>query len=214
MGHQRIGTLPATRKWKAVIALITGGASANEIAAETAIAAEQSLAGCGNSPTSCGEWHVVAVVEPEFASDCAVWLEIGVSVPEHFGSLVATVEVEMGSGRAVPALQPDLDCAKLNLAPLAVELDMTRTEHVDIVRIPAFNLGDSPAAEHLGWARRRHATTANSLGRRTRLQAAAVSMTTQPTRAKPRCRVRRNPAAALIQPNGSSIRLRRRWLTP
>jgi hypothetical protein len=43
MGHQRIGTLPATRKWKAVIALITGGASAAEVAAQTALAAEQSL---------------------------------------------------------------------------------------------------------------------------------------------------------------------------
>jgi len=102
------------------------------------------LAGCGNSPTSCGERHVVAVVEPEFASDGAVWLEIGVSVPEHFGTLVAAVEVEVGSGRAVPALQPDLDCAELNLATIAGELDVTRTEHVDILRVPAFNLGDPP----------------------------------------------------------------------
>ncbi len=35
--------LHATRKWQDVIALITGGASAAEIAAETALAAEQSL---------------------------------------------------------------------------------------------------------------------------------------------------------------------------
>ncbi len=36
----------------------------------------------------------------------------------------------------------------------------------------------------------------------------------RPTRlARPRWRVLRRPAAALIQPNGSSIRLRRRWLT-
>ena len=49
MGHQRIGTLPATRKWKAVIALITGGASANEIAAETAVAAEDSLKAASKS---------------------------------------------------------------------------------------------------------------------------------------------------------------------
>jgi hypothetical protein len=49
MGHQRIGTLPATRKWNAVIALITGGASASEIAAETAIAAEDSLKAASKS---------------------------------------------------------------------------------------------------------------------------------------------------------------------
>ncbi len=51
MGHQRIGTLPATRKWKAVIALITGGASAAEIAAETAVAAEHSLQRASRNPT-------------------------------------------------------------------------------------------------------------------------------------------------------------------
>src|ERR1700712_4339945 len=50
MGHQRIGTLPATRKWKAVIALITGGASANEVAAQTAIAAERSLEDASRNP--------------------------------------------------------------------------------------------------------------------------------------------------------------------
>lgn len=50
MGHQRIGTLPATRKWNAVIALITGGASANEVAAQTAIAAERSLLDASRNP--------------------------------------------------------------------------------------------------------------------------------------------------------------------
>lgn len=51
MGHQRIGTLYASRKWKAVVALITGGASAAEIAAETAAAAEHSLKEASSNPT-------------------------------------------------------------------------------------------------------------------------------------------------------------------
>lgn len=51
MGHQRIGTLHASRPWKAVIALITGGATAAEVAAETAIAAEHSLDEASRNPS-------------------------------------------------------------------------------------------------------------------------------------------------------------------
>lgn len=43
MGHQRIGLLHASKKWNAVVALITGGATAAEVAAQTALAAEHSL---------------------------------------------------------------------------------------------------------------------------------------------------------------------------
>jgi hypothetical protein len=42
--------------------------------------------------------------------------------------------------------------------------------------------------------------TSSSFGRRTRLQAAAVSVSSQPTRAVPRCRVSRKPPVVLIQP--------------
>jgi hypothetical protein len=43
MGHQRLGILPTTRRWRQVIALITGGAGAEAVAAATADAAEASL---------------------------------------------------------------------------------------------------------------------------------------------------------------------------
>ena len=43
MGHQRLGKLPATRPWQAVVALITGGANAAELAAAVGKAAEGSL---------------------------------------------------------------------------------------------------------------------------------------------------------------------------
>lgn len=49
MGHQRLGILPATRPWKDVIALITGGASAAAVAAQTATAAEDSLMAASES---------------------------------------------------------------------------------------------------------------------------------------------------------------------
>ncbi len=51
MGHQRIGTLYASKQWKGVVALITGGASAAEVAAETALAAERSLLEASRNPS-------------------------------------------------------------------------------------------------------------------------------------------------------------------
>ena len=51
MGHQRVGTLHASKKWNAVVALITGGASAAEVAAETAIAAERTLQDASGNPS-------------------------------------------------------------------------------------------------------------------------------------------------------------------
>lgn len=43
MGHQHLGELPASKRWREVIALIAAGAGATEIAAATAEAAEKQL---------------------------------------------------------------------------------------------------------------------------------------------------------------------------
>jgi len=43
MGHSRVGTLPKTRDWTAVVQLLRDGAAVNEIAAASAKAAEASL---------------------------------------------------------------------------------------------------------------------------------------------------------------------------
>ena len=51
MGHQRIGKLPATRQWNAVIELIAGGADVSAVAAASADAAESSLAAYANDST-------------------------------------------------------------------------------------------------------------------------------------------------------------------
>jgi hypothetical protein len=48
MGHQRLGKLPTTRPWRAVIALVTGGADAAEVAAAVGQAAEESLQRAGD----------------------------------------------------------------------------------------------------------------------------------------------------------------------
>jgi hypothetical protein len=124
------------------------------------------------------------------------------------------LKVEVGTGRAVLAVQSELHSTKFDATAITVELDVPRTEHVDVAGVSAFDLDDPPTAEHGGTTRLLHAAFSSNLGRRTRLHAAAVSVTTQPTRDRPRWRVLRNPAADLIQPNGSSMRLRRRWLMP
>jgi len=170
------------------------------------------LIGCGNSPLLGDEWHVVAVVEADFTGKGAIFWEVGVTVAGDLGAFVAAMEGEMRSRFAVPAIETDLDDAEFDVAIVMVELDVTGSEHIDVVGIPALDLDDAPASQHLGCRSLRHAVFASSLGRRTRLHAAAVSVTIQPTRARPRWRVLRSPAAALIQPNGSSMRLRRIWL--
>ena len=43
MGHIRLGKLPATRKWQQVVALLSGGASVEQVAGASAAAAERSL---------------------------------------------------------------------------------------------------------------------------------------------------------------------------
>lgn len=51
MGHVRLGRLPRTRKWNQVIALLSGGAGADEIAAATSDAAEKDMLRAGKDPT-------------------------------------------------------------------------------------------------------------------------------------------------------------------
>jgi hypothetical protein len=50
MGHQHLGTLPGSRKWRHVVQLISGGANVNELAAATSAAAESQMADAGNDP--------------------------------------------------------------------------------------------------------------------------------------------------------------------
>ena len=57
-----------------------------------------------------------------------------------------------------------------------------------------------------------HAGAPSSFGSRMRLAAVAVGVSIHAMRPRPRCLVFRKPAVALIQPNGSSVRFRMRWL--
>ena len=50
MGHQRLGSLPQSRKWRHVVELISGGADIDDIAAATSAAAELSMIAAANDP--------------------------------------------------------------------------------------------------------------------------------------------------------------------
>jgi hypothetical protein len=48
MGHQHVGTLPGSRKWRQVVQLISGGADVAELAAATSAAAENQMVDASN----------------------------------------------------------------------------------------------------------------------------------------------------------------------
>ena len=50
MGHQHLGVLPASRRWREVVGLITAGAGAIEIAAATSAAATKQLSSASEDP--------------------------------------------------------------------------------------------------------------------------------------------------------------------
>src|SRR5262245_34519553 len=50
MGHQHLGTLPATRKWRQVVELISGGADVRDVSSATSAAAEQQMVDASDDP--------------------------------------------------------------------------------------------------------------------------------------------------------------------
>ncbi len=134
--------------------------------------------------------------------------------PEASSISSLPAQVKRDAGQGVTAVQAALDGAEDELpAAISVELEVTRFEHVDELGDPELHRRDPPFADQGMFAGSGHAALVSSFGSRTRLQAAAVRATIQPTRGSPRWRVLRKPALTLIQPKGSSIRLRMRWLT-
>lgn len=62
MGHQRLGRLPASRTWDSVVALIAGGAGAQESAAAVSKAAEPALAKIADDPAlRLGFWLLTQI---------------------------------------------------------------------------------------------------------------------------------------------------------
>ncbi len=51
MGHQKLGSLPRSKRWDQVVGLIIDGATVTNVAAATALAAERSMPDVSNDPT-------------------------------------------------------------------------------------------------------------------------------------------------------------------
>jgi hypothetical protein len=50
MGHQHLGTLPRSRRWREVVHLVSGGANVQNVAAATSAAAEQQMLDASDDP--------------------------------------------------------------------------------------------------------------------------------------------------------------------
>lgn len=153
-------------------------------------------------------------MEADRAVEGAIVLKVGGTVTGSLVHLVAPGPGEAEASSSGAAVQTTLNGAEDELAAaVGIELEVSGFDHVDELGVPELHRGDPPFADQGMVADLGHAGLARSLGSRTRLQAATVRATIQPTRGSPRWRVLRKPALALIQPKGSSIRLRMRWLT-
>ena len=74
MGHQHLGTLPGSRKWRQVIDLISGGADVQDVAAATSAAAENQMADASNdAAVKHAVWLLtqipIAARQEDFASE-------------------------------------------------------------------------------------------------------------------------------------------------
>ena len=85
MGHQHLGRLPGLRKWRQVIALISGGADVQDVAAATSAAAESQMIDASNDPAvKHAVWLLtqipIAAKQEDFASELR---KLGLNVSER-----------------------------------------------------------------------------------------------------------------------------------
>lgn len=62
MGHQRLGTLPQSRKWQRVVELVSGGADVRDIASAVSVAAERSMTDAAKDPAIRSAFFLLAQV--------------------------------------------------------------------------------------------------------------------------------------------------------
>jgi hypothetical protein len=62
MGHQRLGTLPQSRRWRHVLELISGGADVRDVAAAVSAAAERSMVGAAEDPAARQAFYLLTQI--------------------------------------------------------------------------------------------------------------------------------------------------------
>ncbi len=85
MGHQHLGTLSRSRKWREVIELISGGANVQSVAAATSAAAEQQMLDARDDPAvKHAVWLLTQIPTAARKEDFAVELrKLGFRVSDH-----------------------------------------------------------------------------------------------------------------------------------
>jgi hypothetical protein len=85
MGHQHLGTLPRSRRWREVIDLISGGANVQNVAAATSAAAEHQMLDASDDPAvKHSVWLLTQIPTAARNADFAVELrKLGFRVSDH-----------------------------------------------------------------------------------------------------------------------------------
>jgi hypothetical protein len=105
MGHIRLGRLPATKKWQQVVALLSSGASLEQIAGASAEAAEISLEHARRDPALLQSfWLLTQMRSPDFPDSLkSLGLDVSdsPSLMEIVGAFSAVIDrhVERSGGR-------------------------------------------------------------------------------------------------------------------
>jgi hypothetical protein len=62
MGHQRLGKLPQSRKWRHVVELISGGADVRDVAAAVSAAPERSMIDAADDPAVLAAFYLLTQI--------------------------------------------------------------------------------------------------------------------------------------------------------
>jgi len=109
MGHQRLGKLPQSRKWRHVVELISGGADVRDVAAAVSAAAEGSMIDAANDPAVRSAFYLLTQIplaarKEQFVSELRILglrLSNGPSLVEIVSALADAVDrqVRWAGGR-------------------------------------------------------------------------------------------------------------------
>ena len=143
------------------------------------------------SPTAGFEGGFVAEVEGDFAGDGSVIVEFGGAAAGGLVHLVMAGPSEEDGGWCIFAVEAAGDGSEDELArALRVECDVGGLDQIGEVAVPQLHLDDPPLADQrMGREVAHPDASASSLGRRTRLYAAAAKVKAHPTRPTPLKRV-------------------------
>jgi hypothetical protein len=124
MGHTRLGTLPHTRKWHQVVALIEAGADVPLVADATARAAEQGLSAVANDPGLAeAVWLLSQLPAAARSADFTGYLHhCGIDVPAAAGFMEVVTFVSSAVDGRFPGNHGRTDAAELSQSALSEAL--------------------------------------------------------------------------------------------